>query len=55
MSLGNFYEIMESIIGPAQNDIQVTILYFISAILGMMFIFMVFHLFALAGRFLSAR
>ena len=55
MALGNFYEIMEAIIGTPVNDIQTTILYLLSAFLGMCIIIMVFGLFGLAGKLLTPR
>lgn len=55
MPLGDFYAIMEAIIGTPTNDIQATILYFLSAVLAMSLIFMVFYLFGLAGKMLTPR
>lgn len=55
MALGNFYDIMIAIIGTPANDIQATILYFISAVLASSLIFMVFYLFGLAGKLLTPR
>ena len=55
MALGNFYEIMEGIIGVPTNDVQSTILYLLSAFLGMCIILMVFSLFGLAGRLLTPK
>jgi len=47
MTLGNFYEIMEGIVGVAQNDYERFILYTLSALLGMFIILFVFQLFML--------
>ena len=52
MALGNFYEIMEAIVGSPINDYQAFILYTVSAILGLSIILFVFYLFYLvAGLF----
>lgn len=47
MSLTNFYDIMEAIIGVATNDYESFVLYTISAIFGTFIILFVFQLFIL--------
>ena len=55
MALGNFYEIMEAIIGTPTNDVQSTILYLMSAFLGMAIILFVFKLFEIASTVIRPR
>lgn len=55
MSLGDFVGIMGAIIGTPTNDIESTILYFISALLGASIIYLVLFLFGIAGQLLVPR
>lgn len=51
----NFETIMIDIIGMPSNDVESTIIYVISALLGTSLILMVFYLFNLAGQLLRPR
>ena len=55
MALGNFYEIMEGIVGSPVNDVQSFALYFLSSVLGMFIIFFVFELFRMVGNISQKR
>lgn len=55
MSLTNFYDIMEAIIGIATNDYERMLLYTISSILGMFIILFVFQLFMLITNIFKPR
>lgn len=51
----DFETIMVDIIGAPTNDVESTIIYVISALLGTSLIIMVFYLFSLAGRILTPK
>ena len=55
MSLTNFYDIMEAIVGIATNDYERMLLYTISAVLGMFIILFVFQLFMLITNIFKPR
>lgn len=55
MALGNFYEIMEGIIGAAQTDYERAIIYTISAFFGIFIILFVFQLFIMIGNLANVR
>lgn len=55
MALGNFYAIMEGIIGAPQNDVESTILYFMSALLGISIILIVFKMFDIASGLIKPK
>lgn len=50
MALGNFYEIMEGIIGVAQNDYERALIFTISTFFGIFIILFVFQLFIMIAN-----
>lgn len=55
MPLSDFIGIMQSIIGTPQNDVESTILYFISALLAVSIVMLVYNLFAIVGGLFKPR
>ena len=55
MALGNFYEIMEGIIGVAQTDYERTLIFTISAFFGIFIILFVFQLFMMIANLAKIR
>lgn len=53
MPLGNFYEIMIAIVGAPQNDVQATLIYLVSIILGAGTIMFVYRMFDIVAGFIK--
>lgn len=55
MALGDFYGILEAIVGTPANDAQIFVLYTLSSVLGMFIIFFVFELFRTVSNMSKSR